>query len=126
MGAAPSIEDFLTGLAPETRALTDRLRGLIAAAAPGLDEHIKWGAPSFRAHGDDRVTLNYAPKGGIRIILHRGVKPKADAFAFDDCDTLAAWPAPDRGVVTIRDAADLDAREDALATLIVRWIAATR
>ena len=123
--AAQSLAEFLAGLAAEPRALTDRLRAVIAAAAPGLSEHIKWNAPSFRSGDDDRITLNYGPKGAIRIILHRGAKPQAGAFAFDDPDALAAWPAPDRGVVTIRDGADLDARRDSLARLIARWIAAT-
>ncbi|ATY34623.1 hypothetical protein CVN68_13695 [Sphingomonas psychrotolerans] len=117
------VETFLAALAPDKRALTDRLRALIHAAAPALDEHIKWNAPSF----DDRVTLNYAPKGGMRVILHRGAKPRDTAgFAFDDAAGLAAWPSPDRGVVTIRDMADLDAKAASLSALIAAWIAAAR
>lgn len=117
------VETFLAALPPEKRALTDRLRALIHAAAPGLEERIKWNAPSF----GDRVTLNYAPKGGMRVILHRGAKPRDLAgFAFADAGSTACWPSPDRGVVAIRDLVDLETKADALVALIGDWIPATR
>ncbi|RYD53851.1 MAG: DUF1801 domain-containing protein [Sphingomonadales bacterium] len=115
----------MSKLGPAQRGLADRLRALIVAAAPELREHVKWNAPSYLANGDDRVTLNFAPKGDVRVILHRGVAVKRDEFAFDDPARLAAWPAPDRGVVTLRNDADLDAKESALADLVARWISAT-
>jgi hypothetical protein len=39
------------GADANTRAMIDRLRGLVAAAHPGLVESVKWNAPSF-ARGD--------------------------------------------------------------------------
>lgn len=127
MAKPQTVPDFLAALDSQARALTDRLRALIAAAAPGMDEHIKWNAPSFRANGDDRVTLNYAPKGGMRVILHRGATSRdTSGFAFDDPASIACWPSPDRGIVEIRDFADLDAKTDALSALVAAWIAATR
>lgn len=119
------IETSMAKLGPAQRALAERLRALIAGAAPGLSEHVKWNAPSFMAGGDDRVTLNFGPRGDVRVILHRGVAVKKDGFAFDDPARLAAWPSPDRGVVTLRDAADLDGKAEALSDLVARWIAAT-
>ena len=115
----------MAGLSVPQRAMAERLRKLIAGAAAGLSEHVKWNAPSFCADGDDRVTLNFGPRGDVRVILHRGAKPKLDGFAFKDSDGLAAWPAPDRGVVTFRNAADIDAKQAELAALVARWIAAT-
>lgn len=119
------IEASMAKLGPAQRALAERLRGLIAGAAPGLSERVKWNAPSFMANGDDRVTLNFGPRGDVRVILHRGVVVKKDGFGFDDPAKLATWPAPDRGVVTLRDEADLDAKAEGLGGLIARWIAAT-
>lgn len=120
------VEATMAKLGPVQRALAERVRQLISGAAPGLDEHIKWNAPSFMADGDDRVTLNFAPRGDVRMVLHRGVAVKKDGFTFDDPGKLAAWPSPDRGVVTLRDEADLAAKAEALTELIARWVAATR
>ena len=120
------VEATMARLGPAQRALAEQVRRLVASAVPGLDEHVKWNAPSFLVDGDDRITLNFGPRGDVRVVLHRGVMVKMDGFAFDDPDGLAAWPSPDRGVVTLRDEADLAAKADALAALLVRWVAATR
>lgn len=82
-------------------------------------------SPNFAHRGEDRITLNLAPKGGLRLILHRGAKVKNSAgFVFDDPAGLARWPAPDRGVISFRDAAEMEAKADALADLVRRWVAA--
>jgi len=120
------VEATMARLGPAQRALAEQVRRLVASAVPGLDEHVKWNAPSFLVDGDDRITLNFGPRGDVRVVLHRGVMVKMDGFAFDDPDGLAAWPSPHRGVVTLRDEADLAAKADALAALLVRWVAATR
>lgn len=122
-----SIEDFLATLDPPTRKAVDALRAVVLGAAPGLTEEIKWNAPSFAHEGQDRVTLGLERKGGFRIVLHRGAKPiDAGSFTFADDAKLAKWPAPDRGVITLKDQADIDAKGEAIAALIGRWVAATR
>lgn len=120
------IQTWLATVDPARRAAVDRLRAIVGdAAGADVAESIKWNAPSFAHRGDDRVTLNLGPKGALRVILHRGAKAtKATGFAFADPAGLASWPAPDRGIVTLRDAADVDAKAAALADLVRRWIAA--
>ena len=123
---ATATDAFLDGLDGATRATVEALRAIILAADPGLDETIKWSAPSYAHRGEDRITLNLARSGGVRVILHRGATVKdASVFRFDDPDRLARWPTADRGVVQVSDAAEIDARRDALGDLIRRWIAAT-
>lgn len=118
------VEAFRSRQHGETLAMIDRLRGIVAAANPALVERIKWNAPSFAIVDDDRITLGVAPKGGVRLVLHRGVKPKPlDGFAFDDPDGLAKWSAPDRGVIAWKTLAEIDATADALSRLCARWIA---
>lgn len=124
--AAGSIPAFLDALNSGHRAAVDALRGLVAEAAPGLVEELKWNAPSFRDAQDHKVTLGIDRKGGVRIVLHRGATAKtATGFRFEDPAGLAAWPAPDRGVIQLRDADDVAAHADALRDLVRRWIAAT-
>jgi hypothetical protein len=116
---------WLEGLDAQPRAMIDALRE-IAAMNPSLTERIKWNAPSFAIGDEDRVTLGVERKGGVRLVLHRGVKPKdAAGFAFADPDRLAQWPAPDRGVIRFSDLAEIEAKRGALTDLCRRWIAAT-
>jgi hypothetical protein len=126
MPKTQTVEDYRAALDVPVREALDALRRIVAEAAPGLTEEIKWNAPSFAHRGRDRVTLGIEPRGGFRIVLHRGAKSEdASGFRFDDPDKVAAWPAPDRGVVRLRDPAEIEARADMLKMLIARWITAT-
>ncbi|MBA4094821.1 MAG: hypothetical protein C0489_12155, partial [Candidatus Accumulibacter sp.] len=126
--AGDSVESWLATVDPAQRPALDRLRAIIrAAAGADVTEGIKWNSPNFAQGGEDRVTLNLCPKGSLRLILHRGAKVKDTAgFAFDDPAGLARWPTPDRGIVSFRDAGELEAKAAALADLVHRWIAALR
>lgn len=106
-------------------AAVDALRALAAEAGPELVERIKWNAPSFALGDEDRITLGLNPKGGVRAVLHRGAKAKSDGFAFEDRDKLAAWPAPDRGVLSFADAGEIEDRRMAILDLFGRWLEAT-
>lgn len=126
MAGSESVDTWIAALDADTRALVEHLRTLALAARPGVTEHIKWNAPSFYLNGDDRITLGVERKGGIRVVLHRGAKVKdASGFAFADPDKLAKWPSADRGVMTFATAADVAAREVAIADIFTRWLAAT-
>lgn len=82
--------------------------------------------PSFAVGDDDRLTLGIERKGGIRLVLHRGARPKdAAGFAFNDSAELAKWPSADRGIATFKDIAAIDAQREALIDLCRRWIAAS-
>lgn len=121
-----AIDAYRANLDPELRATVDGLRALIAGSHDGLTESIKWNAPSFAHQGEHRITLGLDRKGGVRVVVHRDAKAKDIAgFEFEDPDSLAAWPAPDRGVLVVRDAAEVDAKADALSRFFTRWIEAT-
>lgn len=106
----------------EVRALRDALLG----AMPALTERIKWNAPSLGPAGTDRITFRLQPGDRVELVLHRGAAARAaDGFAFDDPDGLITWAAPDRGVIVVRDAADLQARSASIVETCRRWVAAT-
>lgn len=122
-----TVDAFLAELDADRATVVAGLRRLALAAGPGVTEHIKWNAPSFCWDNDDRLTLGLERTGGIRLVLHRGAKPKdASGFVFADAAGLAKWPAPDRGVVVVKDAADFAARSAAIEELVGRWFKATR
>lgn len=127
MSAPKSVEEFRAGLDGPTLATVDRLRQLAADAGPAVTEHLKWNAPSFCVDGDDRITLGLDRKGGVRLVLHRGVRPRdPTGFRFEDPYCLVHWAAPDRGVLTFTDPEEVEAQADALRDLFRRWIEATR
>ncbi len=120
------IEVFRQSLDADTREIVDVLRGLISAAHAGLSESIKWNAPSFALGKDDRITLGIERKGGVRVVLHRGAKPKAvQDFTFADPTRLVKWPATDRGVLTFKTVREIVLHQEALTDLFRRWVDAT-
>ena len=122
-----AVAEYLDSLKPGDRAMVDALRALAQAAHPGVTEHIKWNAPSFAIDGDDRVTMRLAPGDVLQLILHRGAKVRdTTGFAFTDESGLVRWLAPDRGVVTLADADDLEAKAPAIQNLVKNWVEATR
>lgn len=123
---AGCLEEFRLGLDVKTLQTVDVIRSIVAASHAYLTEGIKWHAPSFALRGEDRITLGLERKGGVRVVVHRGAKPKKlGDFSFEDPDSLARWPAPDRGVIIFQDKADVEQRADALRRLCSRWLAAT-
>lgn len=102
------------------------LRNAILRSNSAITERVKWNAPSFCRDGDDRVTFRLPPKGGLQLIFHRGAKPKdTTGFSFADPSGLIAWAAPDRGIVTLADAADCEAKVPTLVALVNAWMLAT-
>ena len=101
------------------------LRQAILAADPAIVENEKWNSPNFTFDGVDRVTLRVHPRGGVQVILHRGATQRldVDSFHFDDPTGLLEWPALDRGVLKVADAADAARLSPELTQLVRRWIA---
>jgi hypothetical protein len=120
------VDVYLDGLQHARKPEIETLRRVILAAVPDLVETIKWNAPSFGPGQEDRITMRIHPGDRLQLILHRGAKAAADDFfRFEDPDKLLSWAAPDRGVVTFKDAGDLEAKSVALGEVLRRWVACT-
>ena len=121
-----AVDAYLDELQHARKAEVAALRLVILSAVPDLVERIKWNAPSFGLGDDDRITMRLHPGDRLQLILHRGAKAGADDFfRFEDPDRLIAWAAPDRGVVTFKDADDLASKSAALSEALRRWVACT-
>ena len=124
--SADEVAQYMAALEHPLKAEIETVRAAILASDKAITERIKWKAPSFVHGGDDRVTFRLAPKGIFQVIFHRGAKVKDTAgFAFEDDSGLLEWLAPDRGVVTLKDAKDVKAKKAALVKLVGRWMKAT-
>jgi hypothetical protein len=59
------------------------------------------------------------------VVLHLGAKPRPESpvrAALADAAPLLEWRGPDRATVTFRDLQDVEARREAFAVVIRRWI----
>lgn len=122
--SSDDVEGWLATLKHRRKAEVLAVRALVLRALPGVTEHVKWNAPSFCVDGDDRVTMKLQPGDVVQLVLHRGAKARAaKGFSFEDDSGLVRWVATDRGLVTI---SDLGRERRALATLVKRWLLATR
>lgn len=112
-------------VAPGTAEMVTIVRAAVLAADPAIAETVKWNAPNFVAAGVDRVTLRLPPRGGLQVIFHRGAVKRTDldSFSFPDPTGRLAWPAPDRGVLSLVDPADARASAAAITGLVAAWIA---
>ena len=121
-----AVDAYLDDLQHARKTEVAALRLVILSAVPDLVERIKWNAPSCGLGEDDRITMRLHPGDRLQLILHRGAKAGADDFfRFEDPDRLIAWAAPDRGVVTFKDADDLAGKSAALSEVLRRWVACT-
>jgi hypothetical protein len=117
-----AVDSFLDGLNHPCRREIDALRSVIRGSEPGLQESVKWEAPSF-ALVDHFATLLL--KGdGVRLVLHRGTKKVAKPMVPIDVSPLSAkWQAPDRCVVSFSSLADIEAKAPDLVRVLKEWIA---
>jgi hypothetical protein len=120
------VDRFLAALDHPRRDEIETIRAIVLAADPAITERVKWNAPSFCHHGEDRVTFRLQPRNIVQLVFHRGAKTRSpEGFAFADPTGLLVWAAPDRATLTFAGMDEVNARRDALAGLVRAWIAAT-
>lgn len=120
------VDGYLRELRHPLKAGVEQLRSAILASNEGITEQVKWNAPSFCYDGVDRVTFRLQPGDRFQLVFHRGAKKRDDSatFSFDAPPGMLEWAAPDRAVLTFRDLADVEARQDAVVALVNRWVLA--
>ena len=103
------------------------MRAAILASDEEITEHVKWNAPSFCYHGDDRVTFRLRPGDRFQLVFHRGaeVRSDSDGFAFEDATGLLEWASQDRAYATLRDLKEVREKLPTVVDLVGRWMRAT-
>lgn len=122
-----TVDEFLAAQSPERRADVEALRALVLEAEPRLTEIVKWNSPSYVLGGVDRLTINAAGNGPVRLILHFGTRRAEDtaaapAFAGDP-EGLLTWHSNIRASLALPQAAELAAKREAILELIRAWLA---
>lgn len=121
-----SIEEHLAGQSPERRADVEALRALVQQAEPGLTEIIKWNSPNYTVDGVDRLTINAAGKGSVRLILHMGTELAEDKGAeptfAGDPERLLTWHSNIRASLALPPAAELEGKREAIIAVIRAWL----
>lgn len=76
-----TVDEFLAAQEPARRAQVESLRALVREAEPRLVEIVKWNSPDYVLDGVDRLTINAAGRGPVRLILHFGTERAEDRSA---------------------------------------------
>jgi hypothetical protein len=122
-----TVGDFLAAQTPERRADVESLRELVRDADPRLVEVVKWNSPDYQLDGVDRLTINAAGKGPVRLILHFGTdraedKNAAPTFSGDP-GGLLTWHSDIRASLTQPKVDERTESRDAMITVIRAWLA---
>ena len=115
-----TVSAYLEELSHSRRDEISRLRLAILEAEPTLTESIKWNAPNFLVHGEDRVTFRIHPDPAFQVILHRGAAPAQVETRVDAPPGLVRWASSDRGILTAPDSG-FDAWVALALPVIVAW-----
>jgi hypothetical protein len=121
-----TVDEFLAALEPQRRADVESMRALVREAEPALTEIVKWNSPSYQLDGVDRLTINAAGKGPVRLILHFGTeraedKGAATTFAGDP-DGLLTWHSDIRASLALPEPGTRSAKRDAMVAVIRAWL----
>lgn len=118
---------FLDQLEHPQKAEIEEVRRIILGAEEGIEEQIKWKAPSFCYNGDDRITFNLHGKGYFLLIFHCGAKSKGAGKTplLDDATGLLEWVAGDRATVKFTSMEDVLAKKQRLTDAVREWIKVT-
>ena len=125
--AQRTVEGILDTLDAARREQVEALRAILREVEPALVEGVKWNAPSYTLHGEDRITFNLANREQlVRLVLHMGVgrpERKGAPPVLDDPAGLVAWSSDIRGLVAFADLADIRARRADVEDVVRRWLA---
>jgi len=121
-----TVDEFLSAQPIETRAGVESFRKIVHEAEPRLDEVVKWNSPNYTLNGVDRLTINAAGRGPVRLILHFGTdraedKGAAPTFSHDP-DGLLTWHSNIRASLTLPKDDELAAKRDVIVAVIRAWL----
>ncbi|MGV3526639.1 MAG: DUF1801 domain-containing protein [Candidatus Sericytochromatia bacterium] len=119
-----SVSAYMAALQHPLRAEIEALRALIQGLDPGIQESIKWNAPSF-ALGEHFATLKLRPETRVQIVLHTGAKLRQPpvALQINDPAGLLDWAAPDRALLSFENLAQIEAQRCEVEALLRQWLA---
>ena len=123
-----TVDEFLAAQEPQRRSDVETVRGLVREAEPALVEVVKWNSPDYQLDGVDRLTINAAGRGPVRLILHFGTARPEDKGVSPtftgDPDGLLTWHSNIRASLSLPEPAKLAEERDAIIAVVRAWLAA--
>lgn len=119
-----AVDAFMKELEHPFKPEIEILRRLFLGLGAGVEEGIKWKAPSFRT-SEYFATMNLRAKDKIGVILHLGAKARAlpaGGVKIDDPAGLLTWLAKDRAMIELEGAREIEARRAALEKILRQWV----
>ncbi len=120
-----SLEEVFTTLKQPRKSELELLRKIILETEPELKEQLKWNAPSYSYHHDDRITFNLFNPDCTRLVFHAGAKTKEDKKAprvFEDETGLLEWNSNIRATVTFNSVEQINESKHNLIKIIKKWL----
>ena len=121
-----SVDAYLRDQPAERQTAINVLRGTVLGARHGVTEIVKWNSPSYVYKGEDRITVNATAKEAVRLIFHAGVETAEDKQAAPtftgDPDGLLRWHSNIRASLLVKDAAEAEAKREAIAAVVGNWL----
>ena len=122
-----SVDEYVAAQPTPRREQVEALRTIVREAAPELTEIVKWNSPDYTLDGVDRLTVNAAGRGPVRLILHFGTaraETKGAAPMFTDDPTgLLTWHSDIRASLELPPASELEAQRSSITAVIRAWLA---
>lgn len=121
--AATDVESVLTAAEHPLRAEIDLVREWTRTAAPGIEEGVKWNAPSFRT-AEWFATIHLRTQDQVQVVLHLGAKSTAAVAkaAIPDPAGLLQWLGAGRAMASLGAGATLRKRRAAWQRIVAAWL----
>ena len=112
--AATVVENWLQQLDPDKRKLVNTVRKIIKSSDPGLQERIKWNAPSYY-YKEDILTFGPSRDERILLVFHHPAVVKVKS-------SILEGNYPNRRLVYLQHAADANRKKSEIKKIITQII----
>ena len=109
------IDAYMHKLDNPHKELWERIRQIVLAVDPKMEEDIKWGAPTFIYKGN-LATFNLRAKRFVNLTFHTGA-------TIDDPDGALEGDSKEARVLRVDSVADLTEKRPGLEKVVRNWIA---
>jgi hypothetical protein len=121
-----TVDEFLQDQSAEKLDQINLVRKPIMGTEPTLIENLKWNAPNYRFHDEDRVTFNLMNReGNVKLILHMGTFKKEDKKGkpvLSEDFGIVEWNSDVRGTISFNNITEIESKTDSLIAIIKGWL----
>lgn len=120
-----SLDEFYDNLKEPRKSEVEVLRKILFDTEGELKEQLKWNAPSYSYHHDDRITFNLFNSSFTRLVFHAGVarkENKKEPPVFKDETGLLEWNSNIRATISFNSVKQINESKHNLVKIIKKWL----